>query len=114
MPSTIIRVPENLTAFTVFPFCKLLQNQRPTEELVFDFSKTKTVEPFGMLVVASEIKQCVAAHPEAKFTCKNYERMPYAAHWAFLKRLDLILAGNLGKLSAAETTSLSPTSIVLN
>jgi len=89
MPSTIIRVPENLTAFTVYPFCKLLQNQRPTEELVFDFSKTKTVEPFGMLVVASEIKQCVAAHPEAKFTCKNYERMPYAAHMGFFKAFGL-------------------------
>ena len=50
---------------------------------MFDFSRTKTVEPFGMLVVASEIERCVAAHPEAKFTCKNYEGMPYAAHMGF-------------------------------
>ena len=89
MPSTTIRVPESLTAFTVFPFCKSLQLQRPTDELVFDFSKTKTVEPFGMLVVASEIERCVAAHPEAKFTCKNYENMPYAAHMGFFKAFGL-------------------------
>jgi len=85
MPSTTIRVPENLTAFTVFPFCKLLQAQRPTEGLVFDFSQTKTVEPFGMLVTASEIARCVAAHPEAKFSCRNYKNMPYAAHMGFFK-----------------------------
>lgn len=89
MPSTTIRVPESLTVFTVFPFCKLLQSQRPTDELVFDFTRTKTVEPFGMLVVASEIERCVASHPEAKFTCKNYENMPYAAHMGFFKAFGL-------------------------
>lgn len=89
MPSTTIRVPEHLTPFTVYPFCKTLQQQRPTDELVFDFAKTKTVEPFGMLVVASEIERCVAAHPEAKFTCKNYERMTYAAHMGFFKSFGL-------------------------
>jgi hypothetical protein len=89
MPATTIRVPENLTAFTVFPFCRVLQSQRPTEELIFDFSQTKTVEPFGMLVAASEIKRCVAAHPEAKFTCKNYQRMPYAGHMGFFKAFGL-------------------------
>ena len=89
MPTTTVRVPESLTPFTVYPFCKALQDQRPTDELVFDFAKTNTVEPFGMLVVASEIERCVAAHPEAKFTCKNYERMPYAAHMGFFKAFGL-------------------------
>lgn len=89
MLSATIRVPESLTAFTVFPFCKSLQAQRTTEELVFDFSRTKTVEPFGMLVAASEIERCVASHPEAKFTCKNYEHMPYAAHMGFFRAFGL-------------------------
>lgn len=89
MPSTTIRVPESLTAFTVFPFGKILQSQRPTDELIFDFARTKAVEPFGMLVVASEIERCVASHPEAKFTCKNYENMPYAAHMGLFKSFGL-------------------------
>lgn len=89
MPSATIRVPESLTAFTVFPFCKALQEQKSTQELIFDFSKTKTVEPFGMLVVASEIERCVASHPEAKFTCKNYQHMAYAAHMGFFKAFGL-------------------------
>ena len=89
MPATTIRVPENLTAFTVFPFCDSLQKQRPTEELIFDFARTKTVEPFGMLVVASEIERCVATHPEAKFTCKNYTHMEYAAHMGFFQSFGL-------------------------
>lgn len=89
MPSVTIRVPESLTAFTAYPFCKALQEQRPTEELIFDFSRTTHVEPFGMLVVASEIERCVASHPEAKFTCKNYQNMRYAAHMGFFKSFGL-------------------------
>lgn len=42
-----------------------------------------------MLVVASEIERCVASHPEAKFTCKNYENMPYAAHMGFFRAFGL-------------------------
>lgn len=97
MPSTTIRVPEHLTAFTVYPFCEQLQKQRPTEELVFDFSRTKTVEPFGMLVAASEIERCVASHPEAKFTCKNFQHMTYAAHMGFFKSFGLDFGRNPGE-----------------
>lgn len=97
MPSTTIRVPENLTAFTVFPFCKSLQQLRQTDELIFDFSKTRTVEPFGMLVAASEIERCVASHPEAKFRCKNYENMPYAAHMGFFKSFGLAFGRKPGE-----------------
>lgn len=103
MPSTIIRVPESLTAFTVYPFCKSLQQQRPTDELIFDFSKTKTVEPFGMLVAASEIERCVASHPEAKFTCKNYERMTYAGHMGFFKSFGLDFGRRPGEAYGSRT-----------
>ena len=42
-----------------------------------------------MLVISSEIERCVAAHPEAKFTCKNYQHMGYAAHMGFFKSFGL-------------------------
>lgn len=89
MAYTTINVPEALTAFTVFPFCKLLQRQRLGDELIFDFSRTKTVEPFGMLVVASEIERCITSHPETSFRYRNFEKMPYAAHMGFFKAFGL-------------------------
>ena len=80
-----IGVPESLTLFTVYPFCKRLQEQRSATEIVFDFAKTRTVEPFGMLVAASEIERCIASHPEARFTCRNFDHMTYAGHMGFFK-----------------------------
>lgn len=84
-----ISVPESLTLFTVYPFCKKLQEQRPTDEIVFDFAKTRTVEPFGLLLVASEIERCIAMHPEAQFTCTNFQHMTYAGHMGFFKAFGL-------------------------
>ncbi len=97
MPITTIRVPESLTLFTVYPFCLALQKLRPAEEIVFDFGKTRTVEPFGMLVVASEIERCVEEHPEAKFTCRNFEHMTYAGHMGFFKSFGLDFGRNPGE-----------------
>jgi hypothetical protein len=85
MPPVIIQVPESLTLWTVYPFCAALQKQRPADEVIFDFRKTKTVEPFGMLVIASEIERCVASHPSTKFMCRNHEEMTYAAHMGFFQ-----------------------------
>lgn len=103
MPVVHIRVPESLTLFTVYPFCKRLQEQRPADEIFFDFSKTRTVEPFGMLVVASEIERCVAAHPEARFTCRNFEHMTYAGHMGFFKSFGLDFGRNPGEALGSRT-----------
>jgi hypothetical protein len=42
-----------------------------------------------MLVVSSEIENCVAAHPETKFTCRNFEHMTYAGHMGFFQSFGL-------------------------
>jgi len=85
MTRQYIRFPESLTLWTAFPFCDELQKLRPSDEIAFDFKKTRTVEPFGMLVVSSEIERCMKAHPEAKFTCTGYDHMSYAGHMGFFK-----------------------------
>jgi hypothetical protein len=103
MPTVVIRVPESLTLFTVYPFCKALQSQRPAEEIALDFSKTRTVEPFGMLVVASELERCVAAHPEARFTCRNFEHMTYAGHMGFFRSFGLDFGRGPGEAFGSRT-----------
>lgn len=103
MTSTVVSVPETLSLFTVYPFCKQIQGLRPTDELVFDFGKTKTVEPFGMLVAASEIERCVAAHPESRFSCRNFERMTYAGHMGFFQSFGLDFGRQPGEALGSRT-----------
>ncbi|MCO5976815.1 hypothetical protein [Ideonella oryzae] len=67
----------------------MLQAQGPTDQIIFDFSKTSTVEPFGMLVIASELERFVTNHPEAKISCRNFEHMTYAGHMGFFKSFGL-------------------------
>ena len=55
------------------------------EEFVFDFSKTKRVEPFPMLLVSSEINRLVNRFPHAKKSCENFQNMTYAGHMGFFK-----------------------------
>lgn len=89
MPKLLVNVPETLNAFTAYPFCKHLQSLRPSEEIEFNFGRTRTVEPFGMLLIASELERCVAAHPEARLSCRNFEHMTYAGHMGFFKSFGL-------------------------
>jgi len=103
MPTVVVPVPESLTLFTAYPFCKHLQSLRPAEEIAFDFSKTRTVEPFGMLVVSSEIERCVAAHAEAKFTCRNFEHMTYAGHMGFFKSFGMAFGRQPGEALGGRT-----------
>ena len=85
MSTTTFRMPESLTPFQALPFCAQLQRGRLSGEVVLDFANTSTTEPFGMLVVASEIERCIAANPDARFVCRNFKHMTYAGHMGFFK-----------------------------
>lgn len=84
MPVTI-KVPNALTPFTVFSFSRELQKVPSNQEVVFDFSATTTVEPFGMLVVASEIAQWSLNRLRGGIVCRRFEHMTYAGHMGFFK-----------------------------
>jgi hypothetical protein len=87
-PATSIQMPATLTAFSVLPWCKEFNSIKMSGEVVLDFSRTTTVEPFGMLLVASEIRRHFSEPPLLKVSCRNYERMTYAAHMGFFKAFD--------------------------
>lgn len=101
MATTSIRLPESLTAFTVFEFCKTLQSTHPAENFVFDFSRTKTVEPFGMLVAASEITKFAKTNPGTECRCAHFQSMSYAAHMGFFKAFGLGFGKNPGEASGS-------------
>ncbi len=89
MSRKTIRVPGILTPGTAFNFCRSLQNLDAHDEYVFDFTQTRTVEPFGMLLVSSEIRRCKATHRSAQFSCANFKHMTYAGHMGFFKAFGL-------------------------
>lgn len=85
MPAVVIRAPETLSAFSVFPFCKQIRATRPTEEVIVDFLRTRTIEPFGMLVISGEIERLLSSHPAMRISCRNVDHMSYAAHMGFFR-----------------------------
>lgn len=100
---TNVDVPSSLTLWTAFDFCNKLQNIKEADEIIFNFAKTATVEPFGMLVISSEIEKCINQHPEATFLCKNHEHMTYAGHMGFFQSFGLDFGRKPGEAHGSKT-----------
>jgi hypothetical protein len=89
MSRTTLSVPESLTLQTALQFCGALENCGTHDEYVLDFGRTKMVEPFGMLLISSEIQRCMSGHERAGFSCVNFAHMTYAGHMGFFKSFGL-------------------------
>lgn len=98
-----LKMPATLTPFTVFAFCKQLHNVPPNQDVVFDFSMTTTVEPFGMLVVASEIEYWAARRAQGGFSCRRFEHMTYAGHMGFFKSFGLDFGRKPGEANGSRS-----------
>jgi hypothetical protein len=83
MPATWLQAPDSLTLWTAHDFARKLQALKPGGEYVVNFSRTRTVEPFGMLIVAAELHHCV--EEGLRVSCANVSHMTYAAHMGFFK-----------------------------
>jgi hypothetical protein len=83
MPAAWLQTPDSLTLWTAHDFARKLQALKPGTEYVVNFSRTRTVEPFGMLLVAAELHHCLESG--VKFACANLSHMTYAAHMGFFK-----------------------------
>lgn len=84
-----IRVPSSLSLADSIQFCSELRNLPPDNEYRFDFKETRLIEPFGMLLVSSELQRCITARPDAKVYCVSYEHMTYAGHMGFFRAFGL-------------------------
>lgn len=89
MARTVLTVPESLDLPSALGFSVALANANEVDEFVFDFSRTKTVEPFPMLLVSSEIRRLADRFPNAKKSCANFNHMTYAGHMGFFKAFGL-------------------------
>lgn len=80
MKKLIISLPKNLTLNSVLSFKNDLQSAPICERIVFDCSNLSYVEPFAMVLAASEIKKFKKARHNTTFATRNRATNSYANH----------------------------------
>lgn len=85
----LIPVPTSLDLPSALKLSIDLARLDKADEFVFDFAKTRTVEPFPMLMVSSEIRRLMVRFPESKTICTNFKHMTYAGHMGFFRAFGL-------------------------
>jgi hypothetical protein len=86
---TIITIPNSIDLSNSLRVTESLARQEPSDEFVLNFSGGTNVEPFGMLVVASEIRRLKDKYPASRLSAYNYHNMGYAAHVGFFRACGL-------------------------
>lgn len=89
MKKLVIPVPSSLDLENALAFSTLLSDIEESEEYVFDFLRTRNVEPFPMLLVSSQIRRLADKFPNSKIACANYKHMSYAGHMGFFQAFGL-------------------------
>jgi hypothetical protein len=84
-----IAVPAHLDLHSALSFSIVLSGLDHADEFQFDFRHTSRVEPFPMLLVASEIVSLRRRFPDSTFECINHERMQYAGHMGFFRAFQM-------------------------
>lgn len=93
MSAKKIYVPRSLDLPNALAFTVSMRAVKQADEFMFDMGDVGHLEPFGMLMVASEIRALLRRFPGAKSTFQRYEHISYAAHMGFFQAAGL----NFGK-----------------
>ncbi|PAE46717.1 hypothetical protein CHH95_21595, partial [Bacillus licheniformis] len=78
-----IHMPD-LTARNAIDFCNNSFDFDGIKKVIFDFKYSNTVEPFGMLMVASKLRRLVERYPGIIW-CDNHHDKEYAGHMGFFQ-----------------------------
>lgn len=89
MSKIIVPIPASLDLPSALEFSVALSNLEEADEFDFDFSKTRHVEPFPMLLVSSEIRRVITKNPNSTKRCSNFHHMTYAGHMGFFQAFGL-------------------------
>lgn len=103
MQRLTIPVPSSFDLATALTFSSLLFSIEESEEYVFDFSSTRTIEPFPMLLVSSQIRRLADKFPNSKLACTNYKHMTYAGHMGFFQAFGLDFGKFPGEANGSST-----------
>ncbi len=80
-----ILVPPVLDLHSALDFSIVLSSIEESDIFVFNFENTERLEPFGMLLVSSEIRSLMRRYSNAYIECINCEHMSHAAKMGFFR-----------------------------
>jgi hypothetical protein len=89
LPSRRIYIPSALDLSSALKFSVKMSDAHQADKYIFDFSEAGHIEPFGMLMIASEIRGLLRRFPEASSTFEKYEHVGYGAHMGLFKAIGL-------------------------
>ncbi|WP_110933797.1 sensor histidine kinase [Paenibacillus bouchesdurhonensis] len=104
MPVTI-ELPRDLNVMNSLMFCRELELLEDADVYNVDCRSLGNVEPFGMLLIGSRLRQLIKDKKEkgAKFFARNYEHNDYAAHMGFFKSVQLNYGNAPGEAKGSST-----------
>jgi anti-sigma regulatory factor (Ser/Thr protein kinase) len=103
MPPTKIFAPPRFDLPSALDFVAQIANLPDSPEFEIDFSRVGLIEPFPMLLVASELRKLNCREPEPEITCIGVNRMSYAAHMGFFQSFGLAHGNAPGQASGSAT-----------
>lgn len=89
MKSPRLVAPRQFDLPSALAFATQISKVPDSPEYAIDFSKVRLVEPFPMLLIASELRKLNQRQPEPEISCSGFEHMTYAAHMGFFKSFGL-------------------------
>ncbi len=89
MSSIRIAIPNSLDLPSALAFAAQVGSLDDADEYVLDFESMRHVEPFGMLLVSSEIRKLARRDCRPALSCANFQHHTYAAHMGFFRSFDL-------------------------
>ncbi|MCC8998692.1 MAG: ATP-binding protein [Candidatus Contendobacter sp.] len=102
MTTIQIPVPQSLDLPSALNFSITLGKLEIADNFIFDFAKTKNVEPFPMLLASSEIQRLVEKFPESEMMYTNFKHMTYAGHMGFFRAFGLEFGKAPGEAKGSE------------
>ncbi|MFZ3591500.1 hypothetical protein ACOI1C_20300 [Bacillus sp. DJP31] len=102
MKKRVIKMSD-LTSINSINFCNNDYDLDGIEEVIYDHEFLETVEPFGMLLAGSKIRELFHKYPKVKFKDRNYEGKTYASHMGFFKSVLLDYGKKPGEASGSST-----------
>lgn len=80
-----ISMPEKFDLENSLLFCKKMDKIEEDEKYIYDYCDVSTVEPFGMLLIGSKIRQFVNENRKSEHSNCNFSNKKYAGHMGYFK-----------------------------
>lgn len=98
-----ISLPVSLDLNSAMGLSIYFRDMAHAEKYIIDFGNVKNVEPFGMLMVSSQLYRLKHRHPDSEFNYQNYSNLSYAGHMGFFQAFGLNHGKKPGEANGSNT-----------